>query len=98
MPDLTKIATCSYCGTRAVLRLKAVGRHELSCTSCGAALHDMKPLKTQRVVQPERKPKPAKPAGVAGPVRKPRKRKKQKPRIWSKIWDEVEDLIDDVFD
>lgn len=36
-----KIATCCYCGTRAVLVLDET-RHELTCSACGAPLHDMK--------------------------------------------------------
>mgnify|MGYP001627923398 FL=1 len=42
MPQGTKIATCCYCGTRAALVLTGETRHELSCSSCGAPLHDMK--------------------------------------------------------
>lgn len=38
-----KIATCSYCGTRAALILNQ-GRQELVCSACGAPLHDMKAL------------------------------------------------------
>lgn len=41
MPEGRKIATCSYCGTRAVLVFDRA-RHELTCTACGAPLHDMK--------------------------------------------------------
>ena len=36
-----KIATCNYCGTRAVLVFDEA-RHELTCSACGAPLHDMK--------------------------------------------------------
>jgi len=36
-----KIATCNYCGTRAVLVFDQA-RHELTCSACGAPLHDMK--------------------------------------------------------
>lgn len=42
MPYDTKVATCCYCGTRAALVLRGRDRHELSCSSCGAPLHDMK--------------------------------------------------------
>jgi hypothetical protein len=38
-----KIVTCCYCGTRAALVLDQ-GRHELSCSACGAPLHEMKAL------------------------------------------------------
>jgi DNA-directed RNA polymerase subunit RPC12/RpoP len=44
MQDLTRIATCSYCGTRALLSLRGRDRHELACSFCGAPLHLMKPL------------------------------------------------------
>ena len=37
-----KLATCCYCGTRAALVLRGDVRHELSCVSCGAPLHDLK--------------------------------------------------------
>ncbi|MEL7395752.1 MAG: hypothetical protein AAFN44_05190 [Pseudomonadota bacterium] len=36
-----KIATCNYCGTRAVLVFDEA-RHELTCSACGAPLHNMK--------------------------------------------------------
>jgi hypothetical protein len=39
-----KIATCCYCGTRAALVLRGNDRHELSCSSCGAPLHNLKML------------------------------------------------------
>jgi transcription initiation factor TFIIIB Brf1 subunit/transcription initiation factor TFIIB len=43
----TKIATCSYCGSRSALVLDEA-RHELVCPSCGAPLHEIKamPIKT----------------------------------------------------
>ncbi|MGB1034398.1 MAG: hypothetical protein ACPGVS_05180 [Primorskyibacter sp.] len=44
MPQ-TKIATCHYCGTRAALVLTGSERHELSCSNCGAPLHDLKQIK-----------------------------------------------------
>jgi len=44
MPDKTKIATCSYCGTRALMTLSEGKRYELVCSTCGAPLHDMKML------------------------------------------------------
>jgi hypothetical protein len=39
----TKIATCSYCGTRSALVLDQ-GRHELVCPACGAPLHEIKAM------------------------------------------------------
>ncbi len=56
-----KIATCSYCGTRAVLVLDAQ-RHELTCSACGAPLHDMKFMP-----QNPEKPAKSKPAGKSAP-------------------------------
>ena len=44
----TKIATCCYCGTRAALVLTGKHRHELSCSGCGAPLHDLKMLPKDR--------------------------------------------------
>ncbi len=44
MPQGTKIATCTYCGTRAALVLAGTVRHELACSNCGAPLHDLKML------------------------------------------------------
>ncbi|PRX37858.1 hypothetical protein SAMN05216257_105177 [Meinhardsimonia xiamenensis] len=45
MHRATKIATCSYCGTRAALVLSGEGvRHELSCAACGAPLHELKAM------------------------------------------------------
>ena len=49
MPQITKIATCTYCGTRAALVLKGNTRHELACQACGAPLHDLKRLPEGRV-------------------------------------------------
>ncbi len=48
----TKIATCCYCGTRAVLALKGEVRHELACTKCGAPLSKIKMLPTKRAAAP----------------------------------------------
>lgn len=97
MDPVTKIGTCCYCGTRAVLTLRGRERHELTCTSCGAPLHNMKQMKV------EPKPRPAvhvprirKPQKV-----KPMKRKAQKQRkrrgfgYWVReAFDELEDLFD----
>ncbi len=55
----TKIATCCYCGTRAALVLEA-GRHELSCSACGAPLHEMKaiPVPSEAKTPARRPPAP----------------------------------------
>ncbi len=107
MPQTRKIATCCYCGTRAVLVLDRA-RHELSCSACGAPLHDMK-------VMPQPKPAPvAKAAPVASMprarvrarpddedrgkrYRKDKKRRKRKPltrKLFEELWDVVEDIFD----
>ena len=107
MPQTRKIATCCYCGTRAVLVLDRA-RHELSCSACGAPLHDMK-------VMPHPKPAPvAKAAPVASMprarvrtrpdyedrgkrYRKDKKRRKRKPltrKLFEELWDVVEDIFD----
>ncbi len=59
MPQSAKIATCSYCGTRAALVLDK-GRHELACGTCGAPLHDMKPMPLDKGAGKPTRPKPAK--------------------------------------
>lgn len=43
-----KIATCSYCGTRAALVLGGTTQHELACATCGAPLHDLRALKAEK--------------------------------------------------
>jgi hypothetical protein len=69
----TKIATCTYCGTRAALVLTGETRHELACQACGAPLHDLKKLRADAAHPPRYanapRPAPHKPA-------KPKKRKK----------------------
>ena len=64
----TKVATCCYCGSRAALVLRGKERHELSCASCGAPLHNMKSLRAD-VVQdhPVVTPQPAR----GGPRNRP---------------------------
>jgi len=93
VPDLTKIATCSYCQTRSVLTLRNIGHKELSCSSCGAPLHDMKPLKiTPKVV----KSKPVAVAAIPLNNRPLRKKKRSKKRF--DFWDRVEDVVEEVWE
>ncbi|MEX5727074.1 hypothetical protein Ga0609869_000427 [Rhodovulum iodosum] len=89
MPHGVKIATCCYCGTRAALSLRGRDRHELSCTACGAPLHEMKRLRADR---PD--PRPERPPAKRP---KPRKRKRRKPR-WTRLIEEAADAIEDIFD
>ena len=93
MPDLTKIATCSYCGTRSVLQLRGKVQHELACGSCGAKLHTMKPLR----VTPERPKQRATPEVRHRPPPRPARRKPKRRRLLDlveDIWDEIEDIFD----
>ncbi|WP_050602871.1 hypothetical protein [Ruegeria sp. 6PALISEP08] len=93
MSGPSKIATCCYCGTRAALVLKGKERHELSCSSCGAPLHDLKML-------PKRKTgKTAKARSAGSHVSPPKaKRKKKKKTMLSRVFDEAWDVIEDIFD
>ena len=86
----TKIATCNYCGTRAALVLKGKERHELSCSACGAPLHDLKRM-------PMDKEKPAKHYGGDASYKKPKKSKYKKKKKKSFLY-EAFDLLEDIFD
>lgn len=99
----TKIATCCYCGTRAALVLRGRDRHELSCSACGAPLHDLKMLRADHRGERELvKPSPARKRFPNAPERArsydPRRRKKPRKgfgrRMLEEIWDVVEDIID----
>ena len=99
MPDLTKIATCSYCGMRTVLRLTARDGRELACGSCGAPLHEMKALKQPHAKQPKhvRSRADGYVDWVHGPPRKkPRRRRRKSP--WKEMFEDAFDLFEDVFD
>lgn len=98
--------TCCYCGTRAALVLREKGRHELSCASCAAPLHQLKMLPKQRVQDHEtvrmsaiRKPKMQ--AERYEKRSKPRKGKRRKGWVkWmlEEAWDTVEDVVEEIFD
>ncbi|MEI4233846.1 hypothetical protein [Roseovarius sp. D22-M7] len=70
-----KIATCNYCGTRAALVLDRA-RHELTCATCGAPLHDMKALPKAKLAQGRASASPGadagQPRGKARPMTLPR--------------------------
>ncbi len=88
----SKIATCCYCGTRAALVLKGKQRHELSCSSCGAPLHDLKMV-------PKRKLSESKPTRDNAKYHRPYKNnKKKKKGVFSRVLDEAWDVIEDIFD
>ena len=84
-----KIATCSYCGTRAALVLTGETQHHLSCGSCGAPLSRIRHFKTEEAP----KVSSARPSRLTGP-----KKTKKKKSKGGKIWGEVFDLIDDILD
>ncbi|MHA3976671.1 hypothetical protein ACW9UR_03205 [Halovulum sp. GXIMD14794] len=100
MPDRTKIATCSYCGTRAVLDFSKGPRHELICTACGAHLSEMKPLRTDRSGKSSPPRKAPHPDPV--PAKKPKKTKAKKRKSpFKRLGGHVEDIFDaieDIFD
>lgn len=90
----TKVATCSYCGTKAALVIDR-DRHELSCSSCGAPLHDFKQL-------PKREDRQSLPQaarygshrGKEMPKRKKKKKKSFGHRFAEGLWDVIEDVLD----
>jgi len=107
----TKIATCCYCGTRAALVLRGKDRHELSCSACGAPLHDLKimPMTSARVGQLSGKRNasrraPPVPHDVVRPIHhappKPDKtaRKIKKKSRMRHFLGEAFDLIEDILD
>jgi hypothetical protein len=100
----TKIATCCYCGTRAALVLDQ-SRHELSCSSCGAPLHDMKRLPTER--NSDRVKNSSYVPGVTDFAKKARARPYNPPRrkyakkrkgLMRHLIEEAFDVIEDIFD
>ena len=98
-----KIATCCYCGTRAALRLDTE-RHELTCSSCGAPLRNLKrmpvdvfgPIEDGRTPRARKKysPSPGYQSDGRGKT-KPRKRPKS---ILTMALKEAFDAIEDIFD
>jgi transcription initiation factor TFIIIB Brf1 subunit/transcription initiation factor TFIIB len=97
----TKIATCCYCGSRAALVLDQ-SRHELSCASCGAPLHNMKKFPQERSTdwQPHRpkrtRPLPQTQRKPTGHVRK--KGWTRRKSIFRHVLEEAFDVIEDIFD
>jgi hypothetical protein len=98
MPHSPKIATCCYCGTRAALVLSGRDRHELSCASCGAPLHNLKMLRADHDGRPDLAGKPRKPQKLPkADYDRLRKRKKKKSPA-RRLLGEAFDLIEDIFD
>ena len=92
----TKIATCSYCGTRAALVLTGKERHELACSGCGAPLHELKALK---MPAPARSKRQAHGYAPPKPGPRPKKRKKTKRKSSMRHFlGEAFDLIEDILD
>lgn len=93
-----KIATCCYCGTRAALVLRGQARHELSCGTCGAPLHDLKMLPK---AQSARAPEPRRRAAVSHQsppkVSRPVKQRRRK-GLFRTLLEEAVDLVEDIFD
>ncbi len=112
MPLNTKIATCSYCGTRAALVLTGKTRHELACASCGAPLHELKMMPQAKAEMPTAKSAKHKAKTKLRIVEVPHsrerdtckakkkfKRKKKRKKGWTaRTLDEVWDVIEDIFD
>ncbi|WP_071675570.1 hypothetical protein [Nioella nitratireducens] len=97
----TKIATCSYCGTRTALKLTARHGHELACGRCGAPLHEMKALKESAAPAPKRArpaPDPRVRYESEAPYSSKKKRKKRKKPMWSRMLEEAFDVVEDIFD
>ena len=97
-----KIATCCYCGTRAALVLKGRGRHELSCSSCGAPLHELKMLRADHG-HDGRPVKPSPVRGAPAPDRAardhhPKRKRKRKKTLGRTIFEEAWDVLEDIFD
>lgn len=100
----TKIATCSFCGTRAALVLSGQTQHELSCGSCGAPLHDLKMLPISGSGKGKKSPHLPDPSAsshdraMAKSSDKKRKKKKKSKSFgrWAlgEVWDVIEDIID----
>ena len=96
MPGATKIATCCYCGTRAMMRLAGKVQHELVCGNCGAPLHTMKWLKEPKRAPVKPKSRPV-PADDYRHRKRPKQRKKRK-GFFHKAFEEIIDVVEDIFD
>ena len=81
-----KIATCCYCGTRAVLALAGRRRHELACPSCGAPLAHLKRLRSDHPADRH----------LVAPSRVRRTVAQARRPGWLK--DEAEDLVNNILD
>lgn len=99
-----KIVTCCYCGTRAALVLRGKERHELSCASCGAPLHDLKMLRADQAEDrgsgrpsgmKAKAPRGRGDARGSDPRRRKGKRRKGFGQWFlEEAWDAIEDIFD----
>ena len=96
MRQAPKIATCCYCGTRAALVLTENGRHELSCSACGAPLHNMKQLRQDHTLDKNRVGPPRKRDEMKPKSHKRRKKKKKSFGSWA--FEQAFDLLEDIID
>ena len=100
----TKIATCSYCGTRAALVLNGDTRHELSCSACGAQLHDLKMLPKREEPGPVQRAHTPRPGlssherAMAKTADRYQKKSKKKKGFRRKFLEEIFDVVEDIFD
>lgn len=86
MPEGRKIATCCYCGTRAVLVFDRA-RHELSCQGCGAPLHNMKSM--PQSVDHYKKTERARNSGRRDLPEYPREAPRDRDRHYHRAWHPV---------
>ncbi len=107
-----KIATCTYCGTRAALVLSGRVQHELACRACGAPLHDLKMLRADVVgddgVPSKSKPRKSKadpvsrthatPLGIWEARAPTKKKKKKRKSMGKRFLKEAFDVLEDIFD
>ncbi len=93
-----KIATCCYCGTRSVLRLRGKHQHELSCANCGAPLRALKNLPREQINAPTKPAPPVKHVTADKRRKKPKRSMPSRRRLFAKMWDELEDVIEDAFE
>lgn len=96
MRQAPKIATCCYCGTRAALVLSGETRHELSCSACGAPLHNLKQLRSDHPIDKTRAGRAKKRPEMEPKSHKRRKKKKKNLVAWA--FEEAFDILEDIID
>jgi len=69
--------------------LKGKQQHELSCSSCGAPLHNLKMMPKAKIAKAAQQDAYKKKSGQS---------KKKKKSLFSRVLDEAWDVIEDVFD